>query len=203
MSPKADVSAERKEQIYQAALACFNSKGYYQTTMDDIVAESGLSKGTLYWYFDSKKALFIALLADFMEPLNQEWTAVTSDPLMSVVDKLKASMTLFRNQITEMVHFFGIVMEAWTQTHFDEDVQRLSREMYQPYLALMNEILEEGVAKGELSVEDTRATSAVILTMFDGLTLAIGMGILDQDTESLLDAAERLVLQGLGVNANE
>ena len=203
MSPKADVSVERKQQIYQAALACFNRKGYYQTTMDDIVAESGLSKGTLYWYFDSKKALFIDLLADFMEPLSQEWATVTSDPGLSVVDKLKASMALFRAQIPEMVRFFGIVMEAWTQTHFDEDVQRLSREMYRPYLALMNDLLEEGVATGELSVEDTRATSAVILTMFDGLTLAIGMGILDQDTVSLLDAAERLVLQGLGIDSGE
>ena len=45
MTPKADVSAERKAQIYQAALTCFNRKGYFQTTMDDIVAEiaQGLS----------------------------------------------------------------------------------------------------------------------------------------------------------------
>ena len=51
MTPRPDVSEERKAQIYQAALACFNRKGYYRTTMDDIVAESVLSKGSLHWYF--------------------------------------------------------------------------------------------------------------------------------------------------------
>ena len=83
MSPKADVSTERKQQIYQAALACFNRKGYHLTTMDDIVIESGLSKGALYWYFDSKKALFISLLGDFMSPMGQEWEAIAADPAMT------------------------------------------------------------------------------------------------------------------------
>ena len=43
MTPKPDVSEKRKAQIYQAALVCFSRKGYHQTTMDDIVAESGTS----------------------------------------------------------------------------------------------------------------------------------------------------------------
>jgi AcrR family transcriptional regulator len=58
MPPRPDVSAERHAQIIKAALACFSRKGYTNTTMDDIVAESGLSKGSLYWYFDSKDDLF-------------------------------------------------------------------------------------------------------------------------------------------------
>ncbi|MFZ5918086.1 MAG: helix-turn-helix domain-containing protein [Chloroflexota bacterium] len=35
--------------------------GRHRTTMDDIAGESGLSKGALYWYFDGKRPLFIAL----------------------------------------------------------------------------------------------------------------------------------------------
>lgn len=57
MSPRPNVSAERRAQIIRAALACFMRKGYNNTTMNDIVAESGLSKGAIYWYFESKDDL--------------------------------------------------------------------------------------------------------------------------------------------------
>ena len=53
---------KRQHQILHAAAKCFAEKGYHTTTMDDIVREAGLSKGTLYWYFNSKKALFRSLI---------------------------------------------------------------------------------------------------------------------------------------------
>jgi AcrR family transcriptional regulator len=201
MSPKPDVSAERKQQIYQAALACFNSKGYYQTTMDDIVAESGLSKGALYWYFDSKKALFISLLDDFMAPMGQEWEIIAANQSLTAMEKLRRTLRLFGAQFDGMVDFFGLVIEAWAQTHFDDDVQQLTREMYKPYLALMIRILEEGLARGEFQAANVAATSAVIMTLYDGLTLAVGAGMVDQDPQALLAAAEALVLRGLALEA--
>ena len=53
--------AARRGQIVGAALACFAHAGYYATTMADVAAQAGVSKGTPYLYFDSKQALFIAL----------------------------------------------------------------------------------------------------------------------------------------------
>jgi AcrR family transcriptional regulator len=199
MSPKTDISAGRKQQIFQAALACFNQKGYYQTTMDDIVAESGLSKGTLYWYFASKKELFVSLLQETLDPFGREWEAIVEDQSMTATQKLKASLTFFRIQIVEQVDLFGLVIESWAQTYHDDDVQKLTREFYKPYLTYMDRILNEGISEGEFQIEDVQATSAVILTIFDGLTLASGAGILDYDPNRLVDAAEVLVTRGLGV----
>ena len=56
-----DKMAIRKNQIIDAALYVFSDKGYSQTKMDDIVAYSGISKGGIYTYFDSKEALFIEI----------------------------------------------------------------------------------------------------------------------------------------------
>jgi AcrR family transcriptional regulator len=53
--------AARREQIIAAGLACFARSGYYATTMADVAAQAGVSKGTPYLYFDSKEALFLAL----------------------------------------------------------------------------------------------------------------------------------------------
>ena len=55
------VRAARRDQIIAAALACFARAGYHATTMADVAAQAGVSKGTPYLYFDSKEALFIAL----------------------------------------------------------------------------------------------------------------------------------------------
>ena len=42
-------------------MSCFQSKGYENTTIDDIAAEYGLSKGSIYWYFSSKKDILLDL----------------------------------------------------------------------------------------------------------------------------------------------
>ncbi|MFN2235991.1 MAG: TetR/AcrR family transcriptional regulator, partial [Anaerolineales bacterium] len=54
MSPRPDVSEQRKDQILDAAATVFAKKGVHESRMDDIVEKSGLSKGSLYWYFKSK-----------------------------------------------------------------------------------------------------------------------------------------------------
>ena len=202
MTPKEDVTAERTQQIYQAAMTCFNRKGYHQTTMDDIVAESGLSKGTLYWYFDSKKALFIGLLHEFLGSFGQEWEAIVADRSITAKEKLAKSLAMFRVQFEEMVSFFGIIMEAWTLTHYDDDVQQLSKEVYEPYQIIIKQILDEGVAQGDFESEDTLAAAKIILTMYDGLTLAVGTGILEDEPEILLNAAETIVFRGIGMEGS-
>jgi len=53
--------AARREQIIAGGLACFARSGYHLTTMADVAAQAGVSKGTPYLYFDSKQALFLAL----------------------------------------------------------------------------------------------------------------------------------------------
>ena len=71
MPPRPDLSAERRAQIVRAALTCFSRKGYAKTTMDDIVAESGLSKGSLYWYFESKDELFMSAVTSALADLGE------------------------------------------------------------------------------------------------------------------------------------
>jgi AcrR family transcriptional regulator len=199
MTPKADVSAERRQEIFQAALSCFARTGYHQTTMDDIVAESGLSKGTLYWYFDGKKDLFLALFQEVMGDLGESWQAIADNPDTSATEKLVASMSLFRSELTEMAPFFGIMMEAWALTRHDEDVEGVIRELYQPYLAIMERIIEEGVISGNFQVPSERAMALVVMTLYDGITLALGTGLWHEDAASIIDAAETLILRGLGV----
>jgi TetR/AcrR family fatty acid metabolism transcriptional regulator len=200
--PRPDVSEERKAQIYEAALACFSHKGYHRTTMDDIVAESGLSKGSLYWYFDSKKDLFLSLFQEVMGELGQAWESIVAGEETSATDKLLASLALFRAELGEMVPFFGVMMEAWALTRYDEDVESLIGELYEPYVDMVSRIIEEGVASGEFRVGSVRATALMIMTLLDGITLALGVGLWQHDWDEIMDTVEEMVLRGLGVEDN-
>lgn len=198
MTPKADVSAKRKQQIFQAALVCFGRQGYHLTTMDDIVRESGLSKGALYWYFKGKKELFLSLFQEVIEQLGETWQSITVNQDASATDKLLATIALFRNELREMVPLFGVMMEAWALTRHDEEVENLFRGFYKPYLQMMTQIIKEGVASGEFHTGSTTAMALVVMTLYDGIALAIGTGLWQSDWDEIMDAAEELVLRGLG-----
>ncbi|MDX1599965.1 MAG: helix-turn-helix domain-containing protein, partial [Anaerolineales bacterium] len=53
---------DRVDQILDAALRLFAREGFHAASMDDLVAESGLSKGSLYWYFESKDDIVFGVL---------------------------------------------------------------------------------------------------------------------------------------------
>ena len=56
------IKDKRKDQIMNAALTVVATKGYSDCRMDDIVSEAALSKGTIYWYYSSKKDVFLSLV---------------------------------------------------------------------------------------------------------------------------------------------
>jgi AcrR family transcriptional regulator len=62
------VSAEHRERqrrrILDAAVTCFDRRGLHDTTVQDVVAESGLSPGAIYTYFDGKEAIVEAIAAE-------------------------------------------------------------------------------------------------------------------------------------------
>ena len=60
--------AERPGEIIEAALECFVAKGFMATRLDEVAQRAGVSKGTLYLYFDNKEALFKAVVETLVVP---------------------------------------------------------------------------------------------------------------------------------------
>jgi TetR/AcrR family transcriptional repressor of uid operon len=199
MTRKEIATTERRQQILDAAMNCFMAKGYHRARMDDIVAESGLSKGTLYWYFKSKKDLFLALVQSLVDELGAEWQPLIESPDKTAAEKLASITSVFRVALLEMAPFFGIMMEAWALTRHDDEVEALVREMYGPYVDSMTHVIEEGVANGEFQVASAQAAAEMILILYDGLTLAKGLEVIDTDWGRLLDTSEQIIFRGLGV----
>ncbi len=71
--------AERRELILESAGRLFGERGYARTTLDQIAAASKVTKPVLYRHFDSKKALYLALLERHREDLPRFFERVPAD----------------------------------------------------------------------------------------------------------------------------
>ena len=76
-----------RRQILAAALEVFSRQGYAGTTLDDITASANLSKGAIYWYFESKAQLFASLLGEqggYFAELLEDSARGASSPLAAL-----------------------------------------------------------------------------------------------------------------------
>jgi AcrR family transcriptional regulator len=89
----------RRQQILEAALACFSDNGFHQTGMADIVMRSGLSQGAVYLYFESKDDLIEALADDRhrREAVLNSVAQGASDPL----EGLRALIRVYADWLTD------------------------------------------------------------------------------------------------------
>ncbi len=185
-----------REQILQAALTRFANKGYHQTTMDDIVTESGLSKGALYWHFKSKRELFIALVEWFMLELSEEVSHAWTDD-MSAADKIRTMMIVSIESSEELIPFFKVFLDFWAQTSEDEQLLRIFNNMLEEFQNQLSMILEEGIASGEFRPVNTPQLSLALFGMVDSLFLYKTLLGDKVDMRGSAEAALDVVLEGL------
>ena len=77
MARRTKEEAEKtRKRILASALALFAKKGYDRTTFNDIAARLGLTKGAVYWHFESKQALLLALLDEMLAKFRRQITAL-------------------------------------------------------------------------------------------------------------------------------
>jgi len=201
VSPKVDVADERRAQIMEAALACFTRKGYNNTTMDDIAAESGLSKGSLYWYFKSKDDLFAeALLSVFMNVAQEAVAAM--EQYSTASDKLRAvaQATVGFGKMVE--GYFSLLLEFWASSPRREEAGQSWIGLLAEYKDIVVEIIEEGVRNGEFKPVDAEQLVWAIMAAYDGLAAYV-MFMPDMDLERISQVFVETLLSGLAADGSE
>jgi AcrR family transcriptional regulator len=83
---------QRRDDILMAAKAVFSQRGFHATTVADVARAAGVSYGSIYWYFDSKDALFLALMESDEAALRARiWTAAR-DAGEGALDRVRAAV---------------------------------------------------------------------------------------------------------------
>jgi AcrR family transcriptional regulator len=169
MAPPQTDAKETRARIIQAALDCFSRNGYNQTTMDDIVAASGLSKGTLYWHFKNKEDLLeSAIRALFEEYFGADPLAHLSD-LPTASDKLRAVAQEAVEASKHASGMFSLFIEYWGSSSQRTQADHVWFEFLLEYKELVVSIIEAGISAGEFKPTDADALAWSILAAYDGL----------------------------------
>ena len=85
---------ERKEQVLDVALAVFAVKGFHDTSMNDIAEAAGVTKPVVYQHYESKRALFLAIIDHVGDRMIDVLTAATSG-LTDGHDQVEAGTVAF------------------------------------------------------------------------------------------------------------
>ncbi len=139
--------AEREAQILDSARRVFSEKGYGEATVAEIAAGAGVVEGTVYSYFENKRALLIAVMKAFFEALIADTEAGLS-AVRGIENQLRF---VIRQQLETFTSDLGlcrlIIREARPDLAlYDEAILELNRR----YTGLALEVLEAGIADGAL-----------------------------------------------------
>ena len=170
MSRRPDSSEIRRNQILDAATKVFVRLGFQHARMDDIVEESGLSKGTLYWYFKSKediinaisRRLFTGELEKLEGLLEAEGTA--SERLMQLTNYRVAGLKRMSNLVPIIFEFYAVaVHQQW--------VKQFIGEYFKHFRGLLEDLIQQGIDRGEFYPVNAAETAISLASMYEGLTI--------------------------------
>jgi AcrR family transcriptional regulator len=144
----------RPAEILAAALASFAERGFAATRLDDVAARAGVTKGTLYLYFDSKEELFKAVVRQELVPNLERAEAL-------VAGSAAPSLDLLDQLVRDFARIIGSPLGAIPKLVLTEagnfpDLARFYRDaVVERGKALFRRVIERGVAAGELQPVDT------------------------------------------------
>ncbi|MEJ2486829.1 MAG: TetR/AcrR family transcriptional regulator [Anaerolineales bacterium] len=196
MSPKPDVSQERKQQIMDAALKVFSREGLHTARMDDIAEEAGLSKGALYWYFNSKDKIIASLLTNFFDrefSKIEEW--VMRDD--SARNLLQSLIDLIVEDLLSVKPFMSILYEFWAMSFRNKRIGKFIRESMHRYLDLIIPVVQRGIDQGEFKALDATDVAMAFGSIIEGSILLWSYDMNNVDFRALITKSVSIFLDGI------
>jgi AcrR family transcriptional regulator len=198
MSRHPDTSEKRRNQILDAATKVFVRLGFQHARMDDIVEESGLSKGTLYWYFKSKEdiinailhRLFAGELENLQSLLQAEGTA--SERLVQLTNNRVIGLERMSSLVPIIFEFYAAaVHQQW--------VKQFINEYFGRFRTLLEELIQQGIDEGEFRHVNATQAAITFASLYEGLTLHWMMDPQTVQWEILNENSIPMLLDGLKV----
>lgn len=162
----------RRQQILDAAIACFARKGFHQTTMEEIGAEAGLSPGVAYRYFESKEDIIVATVQGSLDrSVDYLEEATGEEDLRGMLEQMIGDSFQSFEQPGRDV-YYKVRVQLWAETLQNTKVAEragMLRDKGQEQLAA---IIKKGQEIGQINPDlDAQAVALAIMANHDGFVL--------------------------------
>ena len=185
----------RPGELLEAALDLFVEKGFAATRSEEVAARAGVSKGTLFLYFQSKEELFKAVVIENLAGRFTEWNREFDEYEGSTADMLRYCMRVWWERVgaTKASGLTKLMMSEGR--NFPELAEFYRREVVKPGHELLRRIVQRGIDRGEFApVEVDLAIYTVIAPMIF-LMLTKHSPAICFDHTSSIDPEKYLALQ--------
>ena len=190
-----DKAKATRKRILDAAIQVFARKGFHDTRVDEIVKESGSSKGAVYFYFPGKQQIFLALVDEFADLLQRRLT--------NAVDAEKGGVRKVNAALRICLETFGryrglakifLIQAVGLGTVFEE--KRL--EIHERFVRLIKSYLDQAVNDGEIPDIDTEVVAYAWMGAINEVVIRwVHTG--EPEPERVLLTLRGMLLRGIGV----
>lgn len=189
---------DRREQLLDAAVACFADHGYNAAKVSDIVQRAGVAQGTFYLYFRSKREVLIALVERFCATLMSACgleEPMPVDPDAYRAEALRRNVTILRvaaEQRPLAAVFFNESVKS------DPELADQLRRFHSAMTELTQHRLREAIALGLIRPVDVDVVAHAINGMWEGaITHCVLLNPGTPDVERIAESIVSLQLDGL------
>ncbi len=173
MVPRRVDKAERRERVLVAAARVFAEFGYRRATVEQVAAEAGVAKGSVYLAFASKEDLFFAVFSEFMRDFVGNELDVDEESGVPALDQIEESLYLITRAIEDDPIAIPLTLELWAVCGVEETRARfgaLYAETIEEFVDRIVGLLERGKERGEVAISvPTRPVASCIVALLDGL----------------------------------
>ena len=180
-APKPTVDTDSRTRLIDAALHVILEQGVDAVRIEDIVAEVGVTKGSLYWHFEDREALVKAALAEHIRRLNAEVVSGVSDAMRNATNKddyLARVSTLLADpydadQVRERWQRLTVLLESRNDPSLREMMRDVQARHLEVFVELMSEAQTQGVLRHDV---DPRAVAVALNAMYLGSNIIDVLG---------------------------
>jgi AcrR family transcriptional regulator len=192
--------SERRAQILRSARAVFINRGYVAARVEDVAKRAGLSKGAVYFYFSSKRELFMALVQEEHENTYSFLDQAEGDPRMAAIKLLDLGQKYldYFAGLKSPPRFFLMMCEQGIR---DEEIREECQAVHQRFVDAATRILAQGMAEGAFRTADPQAVAQMLKAMIDGMAGQSAIGI-RPDRDRLLGDGLQMILRGILADAH-
>ena len=212
MRPHIALQHEKQRQtrvrtIVRAARKLFLKKGYHDTTIRDICRESGLSNGTLYFYFENKDALYAHIYEECFQHLNDMLAgAVHAD--MEPLEQIETALKTYLRYFIDHREMWDMLDISYRRLNLPPElIKRFDEQLQQSYRFVHTAVEQYFERRGLPARNDSRELALLLFTSIDGLFYDLKQGFFEDPIrqltlERLVDTQINVFKAYLGASAN-
>lgn len=157
-----------RDQLARSAFELFAKRGINRVTLDEVCARAGVTKGSLYWHYRSKKEVILAAAAVYYRDWLQDahaGIASTTDPLEQIRQVWRMSMANCMFDSTKRV----FSTELFAMGLHDPEIRASWAQFYEAVRELFAGLIRSGCATGQLQVANPYRLTDWMLATFEGI----------------------------------